>query len=305
MLRREDRGGPPTAAASLPRRRHAGSRRCAPPPPPPAPRPCPPPLPPSRDRAQRACWPTRDRLSPCLGSQWSPSRGTRRAAGLQRQGREGATGGSGGLGAGPHEERRAPVLPLAGSCRHDVLGCRLLFKAAYDYTAISMTPSFENWGCCEAKAERLWYRPFSNSQEVIHGHGPGPRKHAQTLPARPSSSDPYGIRTGTGTTGTGTGPVLVPESRFSKVIGCTLKHGTFWKPYHPSSLTQLVVSSRYRACGNRACAAVRPLGQVWRPWPVAAQAVSRVGAAACKLVQFRGARGVRGLGGLTCHWPRA
>ena len=61
-----------------------------------------------------------------------------------------------------------------------------------------------------------------------------------------------------------------------------------------------VVSIRRRACGNRACAAVRPFGQV------AAVAVC-CGAACGNAISRRAARGVRGVGGRrtgrTCHWP--
>ena len=59
-----------------------------------------------------------------------------------------------------------------------------------------------------------------------------------------------------------------------------------------------VVSIRGRACGNRACAAARPLGQVWRIG-------GRGGVRRRAGMQYRGARGVRGVGGLTCYWPRA
>ena len=57
------------------------------------------------------------------------------------------------------------------------------------------------------------------------------------------------------------------------------------------------VSIRGRACGNRACAAARPLGKFG----------GRGGVRRRAGMQSRGARGVGGVGGggLACHWPRA
>ena len=63
-------------------------------------------------------------------------------------------------------------------------------------------------------------------------------------------------------------------------------------------------SIRGRACGNRACAAARPLGQVWRPWRCAAACRE------CNLAARVGCEAWAALGGLTCQvasailWPR-
>ena len=79
------------------------------------------------------------------------------------------------------------------------------------------------------------------------------------------------------------------------VIGCTLKHGRFWKSFHPSSLTQVVFSIRDRACGKS-----RVHGGA-ATWPSLA-AVAVCGPAACRNAISRRAWGARPGRGLTCHW---
>ena len=71
-------------------------------------------------------------------------------------------------------------------------------------------------------------------------------------------------------------------------------------PLEAHSRVKCVRLHRGRACGNRACAAARPLGQVWRPWRCVV---------ACRNAISRRAWGARGPSGgvggarLACHGP--